>query len=115
MNGYPRTYTPVYKYSFAWSAGAVEHTDCTTAEGYNPTNVKPAYDTKQSDDEVSVTLVLWGNGLPDLLWPGVITPDRVLSMSQIELNSVGWKGSVFAVKLYIYAKLNSLKWNCFDI
>ena len=26
--------------------------------------------------------------LPDLLWPGVVAPDRVLFMGQIELNSV---------------------------
>ena len=26
--------------------------------------------------------------LPGPLWPGVVTPDRALSMSQIELNSV---------------------------
>ena len=26
--------------------------------------------------------------LPDPLWPGVVTPDRVLSMGQIELNYV---------------------------
>ena len=26
--------------------------------------------------------------LPDPLWPGVVAPDRVLSMGQIELNSV---------------------------
>ena len=26
--------------------------------------------------------------LPDQLWPGVVAPDRVLSLDQIELNSV---------------------------
>ena len=26
--------------------------------------------------------------LPDLLWPGVVAPDRVVSLGQIELNSV---------------------------
>ena len=66
--------------------------------------------------------------LPDLLWPGVVAPDRVLSMGQIEvncvlmqnwivwnrtafwhwncvlmLNSVGWNGT------FLYAKLNCLK------
>ena len=34
--------------------------------------------------------------LPSLLWPGVVGPDKVLSMSQIELFD-------------IYAKLNCLK------
>ena len=40
-------------------------------------------------------LELWGMqstpslpSLPGLLWPGVVAPDRVLSMCQIELNSV---------------------------
>ena len=38
-------------------------------------------------------LELWGMGstsllpsLPDLLWPRMVAPDRVLSMGQIELN-----------------------------
>ena len=35
----------------AQSAGAVEYTDCSSAEGKTPTtNYYPAYDTKQSDD-----------------------------------------------------------------
>ena len=40
-------------------------------------------------------LELWGirrmpslPSLPGPFWPGVVTPDRVLSMGQIELNSV---------------------------
>ena len=36
--------------------------------------------------------VMWSTpslpSLPDLLWPGVLAPDRVLSMGQIELNCV---------------------------
>ena len=47
------------------------------------------YDTKQSHGEV------WGMWstpllalLPSLLLPRVVTPDRVLSIDQIELNSV---------------------------
>ena len=50
---------------------------------------------KQSDDEASVILDLWGMWstpslplLPDPLLPRVIAPDRVLSMGQIELNCV---------------------------
>ena len=38
---------------------------------------------------------LWGirstpslPSLPDLLWPGVVAPDRVISMGRIELNYV---------------------------
>ena len=60
------------------SARAAEYTDCISAEGY---------DTKQSDSKAPVMLELWGTRstplLPLLLgplWPGVIAPDRVLSM-----------------------------------
>ena len=51
------------------------------------------YDTKQSDDEVSVMLWLWWMlstpllpSLPGSLWPGVVAPDKILSMGQTELN-----------------------------
>ena len=63
----------------AQSAGAVEYTDC-------PKEC-PGYDTKQSDGEVPAVLELWGMrstpslpSLPGPLWPGVVAPDRVLSM-----------------------------------
>ena len=74
------------------SAGAVEYTDGTSAEGLDPppTNECPWYDTKQSDGEVPAVLELWGMSstllLPSLtgpLWPGMVAPDRALSMSQI--------------------------------
>ena len=52
-------------------------------------------DSKQSDGEVPVMLKLWGMqstpSLPSLqgpLLPGVVAPNRVLSMGQIELNCV---------------------------
>ena len=52
-----------------------------------PPNECPGYDTKQSDGEVPVMLELWGMrgtlslpSLPDPLWPGVVAPDRTLSM-----------------------------------
>ena len=58
-------------------------------------NEYPVYDTKQSDDEVLAMLELWGMqstpslpSLPDPLWLGVVAPDRVLSMGQIELKCV---------------------------
>ena len=46
---------PIYN---AQSAGAVEYTNCFSAEGQNPTttNECPVYDIKQSDDEVPVML-----------------------------------------------------------
>ena len=63
--------------------------------GVPHSNECPGYDTKQSDGEVSVMLELWGMWstlslalLPGSLWLGVVAPDRVLSMGQIELNCV---------------------------
>ena len=66
----------------------------TLQRGKTPTpNECPRYDTKQSDGELLVMLELWGMWstylLPSLLgpfWPGMVAPDRVLSMDQIELN-----------------------------
>ena len=59
--------------------------------GKTPTECS-GYDIKQSDDEAPVMLVLWGIQstpllplLPGPLWPGVVAPDKVLSMGQIEL------------------------------
>ena len=53
-------------------------------------------------------LELWGMwsvpllpSLPVPLWPGVVTPDRVLSMGQIELFDIQTEG-----KQMTYAKLN---------
>ena len=47
----------------------------------------PGYDTKQSDGEVPSVLELWRMrstpslpSLPGPLWPGVVAPDRALSM-----------------------------------
>ena len=60
----------------AQSAGAVEYTDCTSAEGQGPTNECPGYDTKQSDVEVPVIPGLWGiRSTPSfLLLPGPLCP-----------------------------------------
>ena len=51
------------------------------------------YDTKQSHGEATVILELWGMqstpSFPSLsgpFWPGVVAPDRVLSMGKKELN-----------------------------
>ena len=51
-------------------------------------NECPGYDTKQSDGEVPVMLRPWGiRSTPSLpllrgpLWPGVVAPDRALSIS----------------------------------
>ena len=67
----------------AQSAATVEYTDCFSAEGYDPPNGCPGYDTKQSDGEVSVMLKLWVMwkipllpSLPGSLWPGVVAHDK---------------------------------------
>ena len=51
------------------------------------------YDTKQSDGAAQIMLELWGmqstpslSSFPGSLSLGVVAPDRVLSMGQIELN-----------------------------
>ena len=66
----------------AQSARAVE---------YTPMSIL-VYDAKQYDGEVPVMLGLWGMWstpssplLPGPLWPGVVAPDRTLSMGKIEL------------------------------
>ena len=66
---------------FTQSSGAVEYTDCFSAEGKTPpsSNECPGYETKQSDGEVPVMLEFWGmwstpslSSLPGQLWPGVV-------------------------------------------
>ena len=105
----------------AQSAGAVEYTDYFSVDTFW---ICPEYDTK-SDDEVPVLLELWGMRstpslptLPGPLWPRVVTPDRILSIGQIELNSVFmlnwivWNRTVLTFnsvnKNYTYTKLNCL-------
>ena len=76
-------------------AGAVEYTDCISVEGNPPSNKCSVYEIKQSDGETQVMLEIWAmestlslSSLPVPLWPGVVAPDKVLSMGQIELNCV---------------------------
>ena len=71
----------------AQSAGAVEYTDCTSAEEKPASNESPVYDSKQSDGEVPVMLGLWrirSTPLFPLLqlpfWPIVVAPDKALCM-----------------------------------
>ena len=67
-----------------------------------PSNEYPGYNTKQSRGDVPITLVLWGlPSLPGLFWPGLVAPDRVLSIGSNR------------TKLGTYDKLNYLKKNCF--
>ena len=77
------------------SAGAVEYTSCIFSEELDSLNECPGYETKQSDLEAPVMLEHWEmpsrhflSLIPGPFWPGVVTPDRVLSMGQRELNWV---------------------------
>ena len=82
----------------AQSAGAVEYTDCTSAEGYDPhphPNECPVYDTKQSDSEVPAVQELWGMrstpslpSLPSPLWPRVVAPDKSPIYGSNRTNSI---------------------------
>ena len=79
-----------HKRFIAQLAGAVEYTDCFSAEGLDPLNRCPGYDTKQSDGEAPVIIELRGmRSTPPLpllsgpLWPGVVASERVLSMGLV--------------------------------
>ena len=88
------------------------------------------------------TIWCWGScnaslpSLPGLLWPGVVAPDTVLSMGQIELNCVlmpnwiVWNRGVFDIETVLtlkriavlhlfwhvnYVHVNCLKWACFSM
>ena len=98
---------PVLKYRtimyLVESNGTVEYTDYSLQRGKTTPNEFPEYDAKRFDGEVPAVLELWGMqstpslpSLQGLLRPGVVAPDRVISMGQIELNC-------------IYAKRNCLK------
>ena len=72
---------------FAQLAVAVEYTDCTSAEDEDTLNECPGFDTKQSNGDLPMTLGLWGmrsisslSLLPGPLRPGMLAPDRALSM-----------------------------------
>ena len=68
-------------------------------------------------NNLMVKFQLWGMRstpllqlLPGSLWPGVVAPDRVLSMGQIE-----WFDISTLYKQTTYAKLTCLKKNCLTI
>ena len=68
---------------------------CSRVRPPPPHHKCPRYDTKQSNGEAPVMLELWVMwstpllpSLQGLLWPGLVAPDRVLSMSHLELNWV---------------------------
>ena len=85
-----------------------------------PTNECPGYDTKQSDGEAPVRqelLGMWSTPslplLSDPLWPGVVAPNKVLSLGKknciLMLNWITWNRTVLTFKLRTYTKLNCLK------
>ena len=95
--------------------------------GKNPPNECHEYDSKQSDGDGQALDIwaIWSTPLlqllPGPLSTGVVEPDRVLSIVQKELNCIllikwiDWNRTVLTFKLRTYAKLNCLKYNCFDI
>ena len=56
---------------------------------------------------------------PGPQWSGMVAPDRILPIGQIELscllmlNWIAWNRTVLTFKLCTYAKLNCLKWDWF--
>ena len=84
-----------YLKTIAWGVllGLQNTLTASLQKGTTPTSLLDI--TQKSDSEAWVILELWGKRstpslppLSSLPWPGVIAPDRVLSLSQIELNSV---------------------------
>ena len=85
---------PLYTYLLWPSHLVLQNTPTASPQkGKTPPNEYPDYDNEQSDGEVPVMQELQGmrntSLLPSLrgpFWSGVVAPDRVLSMGQIELN-----------------------------
>ena len=108
-------------WSFAQSAEAVEYTDYFSAEGSDPPNECPVYDTKQSDVEVPVMLVLWVlrstsllSLLPGPLWSGVVIPDKVPVYGSNRTKLWFREFTDFEFKLRKYAKLILLEIKLFN-
>ena len=112
MNTYDHKRNVKFAPSASGAVEAIEYTYCISAEGKEPPllNECHAYDTKQSDYEVPVMVKLWGMwstpslpSLPGPLWPGMITPERILYIGQIELycvlmlNWYAWNRTVFYI------------------
>ena len=78
-----------------------------------PFNACPGYDTKKSDGEFPIMLELWGmwgtTSLPSFsgrLWPGVVAPDRDLSMGLIGPISVLMRNWIVWNKIVWYFVLH---------
>ena len=81
----------------SWPSWLRQQTTLTASLNWSKTlrTSVPDFDTKQSDGVTTLMFELWEIQsthslplLPGPLWPGVVAIDRVLSMCQIELNSV---------------------------
>ena len=73
--------------AFLQSSGVLKYTNCFSAEGLYSPNECPGHETKQFDSKSPVILELWRRwsatyllSRPGPPWPGVVAPDRVLSM-----------------------------------
>ena len=76
-------------------AGAVEYTDCISAEGWDSLNKCPGYDITYSDGEAPVMLELWGMQRTPLLplLPALIfklCPNKWLMLNWIVWNRTVW-------------------------
>ena len=86
------TYRQTYTHTLSYKHKAYTHTNTHTHTDKN-IHTRTHLLTQAYPCETSVMLELWGMqstlslpSLPGPLWPGVVAPDRVLSMGQIELN-----------------------------
>ena len=86
------THTYIYIYIYIYilpSRLGLQNTPTVPLQRGKTPNKCPVFDIKQSDGEVwGVRSALSLPLIPGPLWPGVVAPDRVLSLSQIELNCV---------------------------
>ena len=96
-------------------AGAVEYTNCFSAEGKTTPNECPGHDTKQSDGAVPAMLELWGMrstpllpSLPGPLYPGLVAPDKG-PIYRLNKTKRWLAFTVFIHLNCIYAELNCLK------
>ena len=89
----------------AQSTRVTEYTDCISAEGYDSINRSSGYDIKQSDSDAPASKIWRIQGtlsLPLLagsLLPGVVSPETILFIDQIE--QTVFKQTTIYVKLWL--------------
>ena len=102
-------------------AGALEYTNCTSAEGERPSPQRVSwYDTKQSDGEVPVMFELWGMrstlllpSLPGSLWPGVVAPDKGPIYRLNRINGIFMLNWIVWLKMYTDSFKNNVVYKLF--